>query len=86
MRFARGNVGTKSFHAKTATDLRISAKERAAVETAKNQPSRDFRSHLSRAVAATRRDHGRDSTEGVGLASSATAPCAWRSLTTMTGT
>jgi hypothetical protein len=35
MRFARGNVGTKSFHAKTATDLRISAKERAAVETAK---------------------------------------------------
>jgi hypothetical protein len=34
MRFARGNVGTKSFHAKTATDLRISAKERAAVETA----------------------------------------------------
>jgi hypothetical protein len=43
MRFARGNVGTKSFHAKTATDLRISAKERAAVETAKNQPSRDFR-------------------------------------------
>ena len=43
MRFARGNVGTKSFHAKTATDLRISAKERAAVETAKNQVSRDFR-------------------------------------------
>ncbi|HMJ28864.1 MAG TPA: hypothetical protein VK512_09130 [Xanthobacteraceae bacterium] len=42
MRFKRGNVGTKSFHAKTATDLRISAKERAAVETAKNQPSRDF--------------------------------------------
>ena len=43
MRFARGNVGTKSFHAKTATDLRISAKERAAVETPKNQLSRDFR-------------------------------------------
>jgi hypothetical protein len=42
MRFKRGNVGTKSFHAKTATDLRISAKERAAVETAKNQSSRDF--------------------------------------------
>ena len=40
----------------------------------------------NRAVAATRRDHGRNSTEGVRLASSATAPCAWRSLTTMTGT
>jgi hypothetical protein len=35
--------GTKSFRAKTATDLRISAKERAAVETAKDQLSRDFR-------------------------------------------
>jgi hypothetical protein len=44
MRFARATWGTKSFHAKIATDLRISAKERAAVDTAKNQLLRDFRS------------------------------------------
>ena len=42
MRFARGDVRDHIVSHKIATDLRIGAKERCGVETAKNRLSRDF--------------------------------------------